>query len=174
MVNFSGMLIGAICGGGFILIFAGLGVFLIYSAIKGRQKAGESQQWPSTAGQIAEARVTRSMHTDSDGDTSYSYAPHVRYTYQVGGQEFTGDKITFGFTKTHSSESKAQQALSRFPLGGQVSVYYNPASPEEAVLERTAGGSTVGMVIGIVFLLVSICVGCPLVGGLLYNVLSTQ
>ncbi len=174
MTNITGLLIGLLCGGGIILLFAGVGVFLIYTSYKGRQKAGESQKWPSTAGQIVEARVTRSMHTDSDGDTSYSYAPYVRYTYQVAGQEFTGDKITFGFKQTHSQEQKANQALARFPMGGQVSVYYDPTNPAEAVLERTAGGSTVSLVLGIVFLAVSACIGCPVVGMILYNNLSTQ
>lgn len=174
MTNITGLLFGLICGGGIILLFAGIGVFLIYTSIKGRQKAGESQKWPSTAGQIIEARVTRSTHTDTDGDTSVSYAPYVRYTYQVAGQEYTGEKITFGFKQTHNQEQKAQQALARFPLGGQVSVYYDPANPAEAVLKRTAGGSTVSLVLGIFFLAVSACIGCPVVAMILYNTLSTQ
>jgi hypothetical protein len=174
MVNLSATLIGIICGGGIILLFFAIGAFLLYNSFKGRQKAGESQRWPNTGGQITEARVTRSMHTDSDGDTSYSYEPHVRYTYQVGGREYFGEKITFGFKQTYSSESKALNVLARFPLGGQVNVFYNPANPEDAVLERTAGGSNISLVIGIVFILISLCIGCPLVGGLLYNVLSSQ
>jgi hypothetical protein len=48
-----------------------------------------------------------------------------------------------------------------------VTVYYNPNNPSEAVLERAAGGSVLGIVIGIIFLLVSLCVGCPVLGYLL-------
>lgn len=174
MVTSTGFIFGLICGGGLILIFAAIGIYLIYSSYKSRQKAGESQQWPSTSGEITEARVTHSTHTDADDNRIDSYSPYVRFTYQVSGQEFTGDKITFGLKQAFNQEQKAQQALGRYQMGGQVSVYYNPDNPKEAVLERSAGNSSVSLIIGIVFIVISICIGCPVVGALLYNLLSTQ
>jgi len=81
----------------------------------------------------------------------------------VAGQEYKGDKITFGFTQGYGNYAKAQAALARYPLGAQVTVYYNPANPTDAVLERKAGGSTISLVLGIIFILVSLCLGCPVI-----------
>jgi len=153
-------LIGVLCGGLFVLLFAGIGVFLIYHSIRSRRKAESSQGWPSTSGQVSEARVSHHTSTDADGDTQDSYSPEVRYHYQTGGQEYDGSKIGFGFQQSFNSRSQAEQALTRFPEGSQVTVYYNPANPAEAVLERKAGGSTLSLVLGIIFLLVGLCLGC--------------
>ena len=168
-----GPLIGFLCGGFLILLFAGVGGFLIYKSFRDRNKAEISQSWPSTPGQITEARVDRSRRTDSEGDVDYSYAPAIEYTYQVGGQEYSGHNITFGFRKSSSSHAKAEAALARFPIGGQVTVYYDPNNPGEAVLERKAGGSTLSLVLGIVFLVISLCLGCPVLFYLLTGAVSS-
>jgi hypothetical protein len=105
--------------------------------------------------------VSHHTSTDSDGDTSDHYTPKVKYTYQAIGQEYEGDKLGFGFQQSFGSQSKAQAALARFPVGAQVTVYYDPNNPAEAVLERKAGGSTLSLVLGIIFIVVSLCLGCP-------------
>ncbi len=154
-------LIGLFCGGLFILAFVAAGVFLIYQSVRSRKKADASQAWPATTGQVTDAQVTRHTSTDSDGDTSVNYIPKVSYTYLVLGQEYQGDKIGFGFQQSFGSSAKAQAALERFPVGGQVAVFYDPDNPAEAVLERKAGGSTLSLVLGIVFIVISVCLGCP-------------
>ena len=156
-----GAIIGLVCGGFFVLAFAAAGGFLIYQTIQSRKKADASQAWPSTLGQVTEARVSRHTSTDADGDTSESFTPLVRYRFQVAGQEYEGKKITFGFQQSFSNQAKAQAALETFPVGRQVSVYYDPNNPSDAVLERKAGGSTLGLVLGIIFLVISLCLGCP-------------
>jgi len=156
-------LIGFCCGGIFILAFAGAGVFLLVKSFKDRKKAEARQGWPATQGQIIASRISESTSTDSDSDRSTSYSPAVEYTYNVAGQEYKGNKITFGFTQGYGRYAKAQAALARYPLGAQVTVYYDPANPADAVLERKAGGSTVSLVLGIIFILVSLCLGCPVI-----------
>lgn len=148
-------------GGLFILVFAGLGAFLIYQSARSRQKAEASQVWPATSGQITEAHVSQSTSTDSGGATSTSFTPTVSYTYRVLGQEYQGDKIGFGFQQSYGSPSKAQASLASFPVGGQVTVYYDPNNPPDAVLERKAGGSMITLVVGIIFVIASLCIGCP-------------
>jgi hypothetical protein len=39
-------------------------------------------------------------------------------------------------------------------------VYYNPDDPSDAVLERQAGGATLSLVIGIVFMVIGLSLGC--------------
>lgn len=156
----SGLIFGMLCGGFFVLLFAGIGAFLIYYSIRSRKKAESSQGWPSTVGHVTEARVSHHTNTDADGDTQDSYSPEVRYHYSIAEQEYESSKIGFGLQQSYSSRSKAEQALTSFPQGSQVTVYYNPANPSDAVLERKAGGSTLSLVLGIIFLLVGLCIGC--------------
>ena len=166
-------LIGLICGAGFGLIFTALGAFLLYKADQSRKKAGASQGWPSTQGQIVDARVDRSMHTDSDGDTDYSYTPRVEYTYEYGGVNYRNNKVAFGLAQGYNSQAKAQEVISRYPVGSEVPVYYDPSNPEDSVLERKAGSFTTTLVIGIIFIIIGVCVAWGVLGfgvtGLLNN-----
>jgi hypothetical protein len=161
MADSSGALIGGLCGIVFVLVFAGIGAFLIYRSLQNRKRAEASQGWPSTLGVVAESRVTRSTSTDSEGDTSVSYSPHVEYTYQVGGKEYRGKDITFGFKQGYGSPAKAEEVTARYPEGGSVTVYYDPANPQKAVLERRAGGFGASLAIGIIFLAIGLCLACP-------------
>jgi hypothetical protein len=155
------MILGLLCVGFFVLAFGGGGTFLIYRTRKNKQQADASLGWPSAPGQILEADVRHSVSTDSEGDRRDSYTPQVRYSYRANNTDYTGDKLAFGFVTGYGSDSKARAQLARYPVGGQVTVYYDPASPDKAVLERRAGGSTVGMVLGIIFLVLAVCIGCP-------------
>jgi hypothetical protein len=100
---------------------------------------------------------------DSDGDWSDSYSPRVSYDYTALGQRYTGNKISFGFTKAHNTHRSAEAELTRYPVGSQVTVFYNPANPAEAVLERKAGNSVLATILGAAFILLSLCIACPLI-----------
>jgi len=170
--NIAGTLIGIVCGGLFILGFAGAGIFLIYRSWQSKQKAEASQSWPSTRGQVTMARVQHNVSTDSEGDRHDYYSPLVEYTYEVGGQAYTGRTIRFGFNPSFGNEAKAQAALASYPVGAQVTVYYNPNNPAEAVLERKASATNTGMILGIIFIAVSACLACPLLLALVFRAFS--
>ena len=169
--NLFPMLLALLCGGIFILALGALGIFLIFYSIRSRKKAEASQAWPSTMGRIVAAEVKRSVSTDDDDRTRYSYYPSVQYEYSVGSQTYTGKRIAFGGVTGYSSESRAAADLAHFPQGSQVAVYYNPEKPGEAVLERKAGGFAWGMVVGIICLLLGACIACPLLVGVVNNLL---
>ncbi len=172
MENIAGPLVGAVCVGIFMLVFGGAGVFLIIRTRKSKEKAEASQNWPSTLGQVTQARIRRDMDMDEDGPSRYTYVPVVEYTYEVGGQSYTSRAVRFGFNPTFNNEAKAQAALAPYPVGGQVTVYYNPDNPAEAVLERSAGGSNVGLILGIIFIAVSVCLACPALLALVFSFLA--
>ena len=172
MSDTTSLLFGLLCGGGLALVFGGIGAFLIYQSIQQRKKAGASQSWPSTAGQITHASISHSTSTDSEGDTTDSYSPHLSYTYQVLGSQYTGDKISIGFQQSFSNRNKAAEILAHYPEAAQVAVFYNPQNPAEAVLERRASGSTVALVIGIIFAIVGVCTGCGTLVGILFSLAS--
>jgi hypothetical protein len=86
------------------------------------------------------------------------------------GNTYSGDKIGIGFQQSFSSNKKAEEITARYPAGAQVPVYYNPANPNEAVLERKASSSTVTMVIGVIFAVIAICSACSGIIALLFSV----
>ncbi len=173
MESFVGPLFGVLCGGFFFLLFIGLGVFLIYRTQQSKKKAQLSQNWPATQGQITNSHVSRSVDTDSDGSTSTMYSAQVAYTYQVGGQAYSGHNIGFGFNPSYSNQSKAQATAARYSVGSPVSVYYDPSNPSDAVLERQASGSNVSMILGIIFIVIGVCLACPVMLFTLMGALST-
>ncbi len=151
------------CGGLLLLIFSGGGVFAIYQSRKSLKQADLSQGWPAVTGEILEAQVTAHPGTDAEGETDEAYLPVVKYRYPALGQTFIGNRRSFGFTKTHRSRQAAENELARYPQGSQVTVFYNPADPSQAVLERKAGASTLALILGIGFILFGFCLACPLI-----------
>ena len=115
-----------------IAVFVGLGIFL-YRRSKMRDTAREAaQSWSSTMGTVlmSNIKVTRTGNRRSE-------TPVVIYQYQVNGKDFQGQTIKAGdqYFSVRVMGS-AQDTISRYPIGAQVMVYYNPANPAESALER--------------------------------------
>lgn len=157
------MLVGIGIGGCFVLIFGIIGAALLIKHFRAKKKAEESQKWSSAAGRITESYVRREDSTDSDGYPTTSYYPEVQFTYEFLGSEYAGNKIAFGGSMG-GGQKKAQESLAQYPVGKDVIVYYDPNNPGDAVLERRVSGN-VFLIVGIVFLVISVCVGC--VGGVI-------
>jgi hypothetical protein len=145
-----------ICGGLFVLFFGGLGIFLIVHSQVNKRKAQLSRNWPVAKGIITEAKI----HMTENDDDQVKYFPTVRYTYQVGGQAYEGKLINFGSAREFNSHQKAAEYLAEFPIDTEVNVFYNPEKPGEAVLKQRAVNTTVGLVIGIVILAITLCLVC--------------
>jgi hypothetical protein len=124
------------------------------------QTARASAGWPSVEGRILRSEVTRS--TDGDGDDSYS--PEVTYRYVVDGQSYESYTIKFG-ENAYGNRNTAEAIAARYPDGSRVTVYYDPADPERAVLEPgVSAGSYIVFSIGAIFLVVGLVI--PPAGGL--------
>ncbi len=113
-------------------------------------KARASARWPATSGRVLSARV--SARGDLHGSTMYE--PNVWYEYDVGGQAYRCSEISYGGRAAASSPDWAEQIVTRFPAGAEVEVFYNPARPEEAILEH--GHGTVNVVIMAALILVEL------------------
>ena len=135
------------------LIFIIIGVVLLIPYFRSLAKMRASQAWSTVQGTVVESRVGRSASTDSEGEVSYSYYPEIRYQYQVMGNEYQGDKISFS-PKISSIRSWAERVIAKYPTGANVTIYYQPDNPSNAVLERSV--SRVMLVLGIIFVLIGI------------------
>jgi hypothetical protein len=142
-----------LCFGGFFFL---AGTILLFFTIRARKKSTASLAWPSTAGTIVSSTVRRNSSTDEDGHTNFSFSPIVEYDYSVNGQAYKGKKIHYGITPSQDNAT-AQKEADRFPAGRQVTVFFNPEKPNEAVLEQKEVKSKVGLILGIVFMGLTLC-----------------
>jgi hypothetical protein len=158
-------IIGLICGGLGIIAFFIAGAAALFFGIRNRRKGAESNNWPSAAGSIARTWVGESTSTDEDGFSSTSYTPQVEYQYQVGSNTYTSKKISFGAIRSYGTQRRAMKDLEAYPVNAHVQVFYNPQKPDEAVLVRGTKGTLLGIILGIFFMLIAICIAC---GGLYF------
>jgi len=102
-----------------------LGGFGLYRYSMGR----ESGSWPAVKGKITYARPEpRKVKKGT------YYHAGVRYTYTVKGRSYTGTRITAS-DEHQKTRGGAKDVLRKYPVGGQVSVYYNPDEPGMSLLE---------------------------------------
>jgi len=118
-------------------VYLVVGIFLIGAAgfagvasARSLVQARASDAWPSVPGRVTSSRTV--FITGRHGSTG----PDVRYTYAVGGQQFSGSRLEV--VSYSSNTSYASDALAEFKEGAEVPVYYDPAHPESAVLRRGA------------------------------------
>ncbi|MCE9646255.1 MAG: DUF3592 domain-containing protein [Chloroflexi bacterium] len=115
-----------------IAMLGGIG-YLLY---RRNQQSGAARQlaqvWPSTAGIVLMSSV-QSRRTGR----SHSTYPVVVYQYQVKGQTYQNQIIKAGeqFLNVRVT-GQAQATVARYPIGANVTVYYNPENPADSALER--------------------------------------
>jgi hypothetical protein len=120
-------------------LFMAMFALMIPTSIAGMivYKMGEvrrASRWPSAPGRIVACK-TRKVHTKQRGGApSVGNVPDITYVYTVDGVEHRGKRISIGEIKPDSPEVEA--ALDRYQVGRAGPVFYNPAKPDEAVLER--------------------------------------
>ncbi|TAK11451.1 MAG: DUF3592 domain-containing protein [Anaerolineae bacterium] len=112
-------------------VFGGIGWFLNKRSKEAKAARDAAQSWPSTSGTVVLSRV------EVTGGDHASVSPNVQYTYQVDGQPFQAAVVRAGdqFMAIRKS-GEAYKITDRYPVGAQVTVYYNPANPSDACLER--------------------------------------
>ena len=138
------------------LIFAAPGVFLLWRVWREVQVVKASKSWPSVSGRVVHTSCHEKVikGEDSASDTTL-YIPLIQYEYQVGGQTHRGTRIALSEESCASSE-KAFELLGAFPVGHPVNVFYDPAKPGDAVLQRRAKGNVFVAVAGWVLVVVGI------------------
>ncbi|MEK7560409.1 MAG: DUF3592 domain-containing protein [Patescibacteria group bacterium] len=116
----------------------------IFLGIPMATNAFESKGWPTVDGVITVSNFTTNQDRD---DGSVTYGASIAYDYTVNGAAHTGSTVHFGQYST-SDPSYGRGIVSRYPVGKQVRVFYDPDDPAKSVLESGAGWSSF-MVAGI-------------------------
>lgn len=115
-----------------------VGLFCVLAWLGSRSEASETAAWPSTPGVITEMRITETRGNDGGRETTAV----VKYSYAVNGKTYQGDRVK---VEMATNPTDAQ----RYPKGTQVTVFYNPKQPGDAVLEQGGGGAWFTGLLGI-------------------------
>ena len=119
----------------FPLIFIVAGATTAYFGVRGLIRARASVDWPTAEGKVVESSLETHRSEDSDSDsTSTTYHAEILYEFSVEGTTFNGNRVAYGDYGS-SNPSHARRVVNRYPEGEDVTVYYQPGNPEEALLE---------------------------------------
>lgn len=97
-------------------------VLIVHSSLKAHRARG----YASTTAQVTESRVVRSTGRNT------SESPRVVYRYTVGETEYQHDRVSY-FLNAGGKHS-ARAFVSAHPPGHDLTVYYDPGNPQDAVL----------------------------------------
>jgi hypothetical protein len=129
------------------LVTTALTGFFILRALRARR-------WQQTSGTILESDIEQIRDDSAEGGRP-RYRLRVRYRYEAGGQEFTGDRLTFfGSDVRHSTRTRAAAHRNQIIRGDKIDLWYNPADPSQAVNDRKIPwGFWFAFTLGVIFLL---------------------
>lgn len=116
---------------GGLLSFSAL-LFAIFFIVVVRRKIALSY-WTQTLATVVESEAVWGTHSKG-GRTARTWLARFTYQYEVCGQVYRGKRIAFYRSCTGSC---AQELVARHPSGSLVQVYYDPAQPAEAVMDRS-------------------------------------
>lgn len=151
----------------FVVVFTFVGV--IFLALGGYEfwQGLKTKDWPAAPGTILESEIesksstSRSSRRGSRRDTDYRVK--LRYSFEVAGQKLEGTRLQYG-DKSHDERSTAMQEKSRYPVGKEVQVYYDPTNPISSVLVKGIGTSWRAIVLGLLALVLGIVSMAYIVG----------
>jgi len=114
----------ALCG-----LTAVVGLGLLVKSTRDRIKCNRARSWPTTQGKILDSRLREV--SDSEGK---SWEIYILYEYWVNGETYRSSvwRLQAG---SSSFTGSAQKVIATYPIRSAVMVYYNPDSPDDAMLE---------------------------------------
>lgn len=139
-----------------IIVLGGIGIYLLFSWRKKKSEALKSQSWLATTGEITGLNIntTGSLH---GGD---EYLAVIRYKYVVSDQVYHSQRYSFGKEPKFLVYTEAGIFLDQYQQGDQISIFYNPEDPAQAVLNKELQVGKGRLVAGILCILPTFCLLC--------------
>ena len=115
-----------------VLLLGGIGFFLYKRSRQSSAARRAAQSWLSTTGTV----LMSSVQSRRSGNSTSTF-PVVVYQYEVNGKTHQSQTIKAGeqFMNVRIF-GQADATAARYPIGANVTVYYNPTNPTESALER--------------------------------------
>lgn len=126
----------------FALPFFGVGVWMGYLIGSDLIDAAQMKHWEPVQATLQRAGYER--HSGDDADTYEAYA---QYTYDFGGQLYTGTRVAISGGADNIGDyqtnlgNRLSQAMSR---GDTVTVFVNPDDPSAAIIDRSLRWGMIG------------------------------
>jgi hypothetical protein len=118
------------------LILAAFPGLIAFAAIYKYFEVRRASRWPSVPGRVvvsqSEMRSVKSGGVDSD-DTEVRNFAKVVYEYKIATRTYRCDRVSIG---ENLGNFEVAETLAKYPVGTNVTVYYNPNKRDEAVIER--------------------------------------
>lgn len=127
--------------------FLAIMVFIVTAMVAGvvGRKAWQVYQardWRAVPGRIISSKkvvrkVKRMRDEDNPKDKGFEMRnfAEVRFEFESEGKKYRGERVSLG---EDPGNYEVDERLARYPVGKEVTVYYDPARPASAVLERDA------------------------------------
>lgn len=112
-------------------------------------KVREAARWPAVSGTVVTSFVRRDtigFHSSRSGSAGPIVVAvlHVTYTYRLGGQEYTGSRIGPLAPSRHTANPAW---LPNYPVGGLVTVHYDPDDRTMAVIDTSVPWNSVFQIV---------------------------
>lgn len=85
-------------------------------------------EWPSVQGIVTFSELE---------ELNNQFSPNIKYEYSIGGEQYSAESIRIKVSKI-SMKRGVEKTIKKYAVGTAVTVYYNPESPNIAVLEPKA------------------------------------
>lgn len=136
----------------FGFFFAAMGGVFCFLIAKDLFHTARTHQWPKVA-----ARIERSGIERSNGDRNDPYEVVIGFVYSAEGREFHSSQVST-HPKRFGNYSKAQRLLDGLKGERELTAWYNPQQPSEAILLQPSYAS--GLLI--FFPAIFVVIGCVL------------
>jgi hypothetical protein len=100
------------------------------------RSAAASVKWPSAPGQITKSSVQKF------GLWRPAFLPFVEYAFNANGHDQAGKRVAYRVLASRDQE-EAEAFVKKYPVGAKVKVTYDPANPQDSVLEPGTEGTRV-------------------------------
>ena len=114
-----------------VLLFVGSSLVVVLISVivlkAVRRKIQAAQDWPATRGLVLTSEVR-------DGGPDSGWYAKIIYRYEVGGRVYENSRIAVAVEYGDHSFQANERLAARFPVGAQVSVYYDPQNPADSAL----------------------------------------
>lgn len=124
-----------LCLGGLIAVAIGL-VVLVWVVTARQEQARASTEYLAIEGTVLRATITEHLRRRRRPS---SWSVDRAYSYSVAGRTYEGDRSAFA-TSLYDDRQAAERDLERLPVGSAIEVFYDPADPQQSVLDRSPPG----------------------------------
>lgn len=146
------------------LLFISIGVGMLIKLVQQFGKLQQSKHWISTSGKITSSDLDAQVTTEDDGYQTTTYLAKVNFTYEANGNTYESDRVNIDYGMRTSNIRKQQSVVEQYPVGSNVTVYYDPEDPSQSVLEKKVNGAFTTILVSAVFIAIGVVLAVTSLG----------